>query len=389
MEKWNTENYKQYLQKVQTGNATEPAKEILEKLCADFREIYDDFITEDADAREAKRAAFERAITVYFQLGHSLVLNLTINPIEAKNNPEPVEQVVEQRPTEEPQPEVLLIIEANQPEQAAEYWDQDGMDVEMPKLVPVSQRRQHDEQEPSTSDGAKKKANDQKLRKMTDQSVIDLEWDDTPVHPNLHKQQIQEIPYEQMVFILKPILSLMSFNVVTEEIIQEVITKIQLVHENARSRCYELGNETKMVIAIVESKLDSQTRAMWNWELADSPRQPTLDMFIDFLLKRQKRISPEERAQSAMAIANAGPSRIEEPNNCVYCSGPHKLCKCPRFRNLPIRSCWDILEQTQVCINCFSRAHMTGACEQGACRLCKSKHNSLMCPHSWFNKDNK
>lgn len=375
MEKWESQRFESYLQQLQTDQLVEPMGEVLEKLLTQFHAFYDDFIVEDGDERAAKRAEYEQATSLYFTLGNALVLRLMVQRHDAgKQSTEKVDS--------SPEPK-------NQGEQSVQQENKgEAMDGNMPKLVPIGhQQPDHAGASSDQHQGA---------------AAMDVEL----------SGKEQEIPYEQMVTILKPILGLPTINTVTESLIQEVILKSQLVYENAAAKGFVLGNESKMVIAIIESKLDFQTRAMWNWELAESRQEPTIDMLVNFLLKRQRRIMPEERGAAAMhhneeqGAAALPPFRAEErraalmqyrpvedgnraepANYCAYCKGMHKMCKCKEFKRLNLRGRWDILEHLPVCINCFSRTHLTGACQEGVCRKCNIKHNSLLCPHSWNNRE--
>lgn len=350
MEKWSNERFEQYLQQLQTGELAEPMRDVLQKLQEQFHSLYDDYIIEEGEAREAKKAEFERSTTVYFQLGHALVMQLLVQDQE----PAKMDQSDEQKGGANPDEQ-----QEQQPDNK-KAGSLDWSDEEMPKLVPI-QRKNPDNAQPGPS------------------------RENAAAPP-----KEREIPYEQMVTILKPILGLPVVNVVTETLIQEIILKSQLVYENAAARGYVLGNESKMVIAIIESKMDFQSRAMWNWELAESRQEPTIDMLVGFLLKRANRLMPEERGaealqyrQEEMQGANAmqfdravGPMPMYRPeeraagamqmyrpeergaaqmqmhrqmedgerNHCAFCKRAHKMCKCIGFKSLNLRGRWDVLD---------------------------------------------
>lgn len=226
MEKWSNERFAQYLQQIQTDGLAEPARDVLQKLLEQFHSLYDDYIIEEGEAREAKKTEFERSSTVYFQLGHALVMQLLVQEQNAEKMDEDNEPKGPANPGEQ---------QDQQPDDKKAVSPDWSDEEEMPKLVLAPRKK------PA-------KATDEQPGPSREKPVA--------------QQKEREIPYEQMVTILKPILGLPVVNVVTETLIQEIILKSQLVYENAAARGYVLGNESKMVIAIIESKMDFQSRAM-------------------------------------------------------------------------------------------------------------------------------
>lgn len=235
MAKWETERFEGYLQQLQVGEMSESVREVLEKLLVQFYALYDDYIVEDGEARAAKQPEFERALAVFFQLGHALTLQLVIHgPIDGA-------ELISSRPGNQSNTGATnadgTVVDGSQSidtEQLPAENQVDALANEMPKLVPISQRRNFEasgQPEPSASTSNEQNVSEPYVKpaegawadEMRDVEAQRKSNDaNAQVSMEIDKRAAEtEIPYEQMVFILKPILALPTFDAVTEPLIQE------------------------------------------------------------------------------------------------------------------------------------------------------------------------
>lgn len=203
--------------------------------------------------------------------------------------------------------------------------------------------------------------------------------------PSGQKSAPKVMPYHVLCGIITPVLELPQCNLISDLIINEIIHKCELVLQRMYRAEDFSEREEKFLVATIESKLDSQTRMMWNWDLADSASEPGIETMIAFLRKREKRITATEK-RAAREFERKFLEEVQTTDICCpYCRGKHKMCRCEKFKNLELGDRWDVIERLRMCVNCFSRAHLTSNCREGACRKCRAMHNSLMCSQSYHN----
>lgn len=333
MAAFNFEQYESYLQLLQLGQFTLPVQETYENLIKDFHRYYEDFLVEDPQNRTVTPEQFNVASRLYFQLGHALQMNLIIG-----NAP--------------------LASEMEKSDQSA-----------------------NNSASKSQSQGEPAKLSDEQQRAMEDVRMRDQDraWE----MDQEQESPLPKVPYAKLYQNLRPILDIPIYTVVNEELIYDLNARVHMV----KARVFQSGmlwdTVEKYVIAIVESKLDIQSRMMWNWDLADLSCEPTIENLSAFLMKRTKRITPEENRQAG----NAKPypiidNEMTNETTCAYCRGPHKMCRCEAFRAIPKRERWVVVNSIYVCENCFSKNHLPKHCPEGPCKKCKVPHNSLLCGKS-------
>lgn len=64
---------------------------------------------------------------------------------------------------------------------------------------------------------------------------------------------------------------------------------------------------------------------------------------------------------------------------CQFCrAAPHKPFSCERFMNMSPQERQKEVTRLNLCLNCFSKSHLTAQCFSGLCRKCCKKHNTLL-----------
>lgn len=344
MGKWNSEKYKNCLQLLQTGEYDQPIEQLVDNLHAEFHALYEDFMVEDTENNVIPQGEFTEAAQIYFELGCALLVKNINTTTERLDNVQKASEKVEQKPANDSVHESLENLEQKS--------------VKGPVQV---------------EEGA-----------SSNQKSMDWASDDDELLV-IPKPAIKSMPYHVLSGIISPILELPQCNLISDLIINEIIHKCELVQQRIYRAEDFSEREEKIIVAVIESKLDPQTRMMWNWDLADGGREPDILTMMTFLRKREQRISPSEK-RAAREFERKFMEEIQTTDvSCPYCRGKHKLCRCDKFKALQLGERWDVVERLRVCVNCFSKAHLTVNCREGACRKCRTMHNSLMCSQSYTN----
>lgn len=212
--------------------------------------------------------------------------------------------------------------------------------------------------------------------------------------------QLSYLDYENL---MRPLFMLRPLERVDERALNEILVAISAIRERALVLHFSLDREWRWIIAFIQSRMDEISRSLWVWQM--DRKEPTLDDLLHFIIKRSNRLEPHER--SAARSAQPSTSRAAQPSTsrasstgggavpkskktktvCVDCGGDHFLHKCEVFRAHTMKQKRLVLETNRLCHNCFSSAHLTGACSQGVCKRCQAKHNSLLCPKAPKDKD--
>lgn len=79
--------------------------------------------------------------------------------------------------------------------------------------------------------------------------------------------------------------------------------------------------------------------------------------------------------------------RATADTSCPDCGGAHPMIRCPNVLGKPMRERWYRALRAGVCLNCLRVGHSSFTCRtEGACRRCKTRHNSVLCPTLAKNK---
>lgn len=195
---------------------------------------------------------------------------------------------------------------------------------------------------------------------------------------------LEQVPYQNYQQTMKPIIELEQLYSVTDEDINKIINAIQFTMTEAKKINLDPAQCTNTIIALVSAKLDELSKGIWEFQMGTE--EPTLDMLIEFLMKRIRHIRNNETA-SASKEPSPSTSKEQSPSTpkgrklCIYCgSTTHTIFKCIIFGGLKLEKKEHfILVKEKRCINCFQNTHAVNECYGGNCGRCQIKHNSLMC----------
>ena len=80
---------------------------------------------------------------------------------------------------------------------------------------------------------------------------------------------------------------------------------------------------------------------------------------------------------AATLVRQAQIDKSKPSVRCFFCSEAHPMCKCPRFRALPLGKRLPVMHYLKLCYNCYSQSHVVEKCpEKPRCLLCPAKHHT-------------
>ncbi|XP_073841380.1 uncharacterized protein [Musca autumnalis] len=142
------------------------------------------------------------------------------------------------------------------------------------------------------------------------------------------------------------------------------------------------------LIYLVTSKLDAKSQAKWEEDLP-SNKLPTWSSLASFLERRCRML---ENLESSMGVSNSKVSKkwsssgrsalvasATPSSTCAFCdSQDHYITGCPGSGNLSPSIRFKEAKKLQLCLNCLKKGHMLKKCKSSRCRICSSKHHSML-----------
>ncbi|KOB76380.1 Uncharacterized protein OBRU01_05853 [Operophtera brumata] len=146
-----------------------------------------------------------------------------------------------------------------------------------------------------------------------------------------------------------------------------------------------------IVIYIVSSKLDVESRKLWETKISSHDQLPALVEFREFLEARSRAlefldVKPKakvnvNKAKVHHAAAASADNNSNGNTSCPYCKETHKIANCKQFAKEGYKARHDFVQTKRLCFNCLGSNHSVKYCRSYPCsRLCKRKHNSLLHP---------
>lgn len=144
-----------------------------------------------------------------------------------------------------------------------------------------------------------------------------------------------------------------------------------------------------IVVYIICSKLDSESRKLWEAKISTSDELPTLRQMKEFLESRFRSLEfldtkskPKISTQKPKVLHAITSDSNAESHQCPYCKkGDHKMWSCKEFMNVDYDTRYNFVQNSGLCFNCLGRNHSANACRSSTkCRVCKRNHHSLIHP---------
>lgn len=159
-----------------------------------------------------------------------------------------------------------------------------------------------------------------------------------------------------------------------------------------------------LIIYLVSTKLDTVTSSKWEEYRNTLNDLPQLSEFIKFLRDRADILETTQANRSERSVLHSSkdsPIKNECKNSftnhkfaktfvtsgspkqtgnwsCPLCSQAHRIIDCETFKSFTVDKKLSEVAKLKLCINCLRRGHEAGTCRLGACRLCNSKHNTML-----------
>ena len=212
-----------------------------------------------------------------------------------------------------------------------------------------------------------------------------------------HAWEILEERYENLRLIvdihISGILQLKKMTQKSSKQLRSLIEECARHVQNLRFHEQELlGVSELIVIYILSSALDGETRELWEASI-EKKQLPKYQETMDFL---KKRCDILERCESAATVASAVESAVPTAPQlsiptkiasaattsndvvCELCGGSHPNFKCGLFRGMSVAERWAKIRDERMCFNCLRKGHRVESCPSERTCKCGKKHNSLL-----------
>lgn len=173
--------------------------------------------------------------------------------------------------------------------------------------------------------------------------------------------------------------------------LQNIVDTVSAIFGSLQS----LGSHTEIVnaliIHLVLSKVDNETKAKWNEQLDYSVlpswedcsnilirRSQSLEVNEDKVNRREKLPNRKNKKQhSERSVFSCSQSNNEKV--CMYCKAPkHNIQDCGNFALLSVADRFDFAKKNSCCLNCLKVGHMVVKCKLPRCRVCNKPHHFLL-----------
>lgn len=145
-----------------------------------------------------------------------------------------------------------------------------------------------------------------------------------------------------------------------------------------------------LLVHLLNAKLDAVTSREWQASLQDS-ELPTLKQFTEFLARRSQILEASSIVRKDSTALGRPATRSQAGakhqalhatatrGRCTFCAGDHFIHTCNDFLALSISQRIAEMRKRKICLNCLRTAgHRASKCLSGTCKICSSKHNTLL-----------
>lgn len=159
-----------------------------------------------------------------------------------------------------------------------------------------------------------------------------------------------------------------------------------------------------IIIYMVSSKLDTFTSRKWEEHKNNLSDLPSLSEFTTFLRNRADILEtsfmnrfdkpdnkpshhnnhkPEHKVTKSFVVSH---DDRKVPLSCPSCQQGHRIVNCIKFKNMNAEDKMSEVLKLNLCSNCLRRGHEAPQCRLGCCRICRQKHNTMLCARSLQNE---
>ncbi|KAH0817148.1 hypothetical protein GEV33_005643 [Tenebrio molitor] len=168
--------------------------------------------------------------------------------------------------------------------------------------------------------------------------------------------------------------------------LRDLTDKLNAHLESLKSQNLEVEKWDAMIIYLIASKFDTQTKGEWETKLT-SNELPSLQDMKSFLIQKCQTLESIEFATSStpQCVHPTKPKPTEAPKRfntasslCIKCKESHFLHQCPEFLQLNPNARYDDVRNFKLCVNCLKRGHDAKACQSRACKTCGKRHHTTL-----------
>jgi hypothetical protein len=162
----------------------------------------------------------------------------------------------------------------------------------------------------------------------------------------------------------------------------------------------ELGQLDQFIVYLISQKLDKESKKHWEEYLKASTELPDFKKLNTFLETRFNILDGINNSSSYTKSSSPSPHKGNHQNNrnhapkakhektfhttatkiikCTICTQGHKPFECNQLKRLPVAERRTIIEEKQLCTNCFYD-HSINDCKcRFVCSVCGQKHHTML-----------
>lgn len=132
-----------------------------------------------------------------------------------------------------------------------------------------------------------------------------------------------------------------------------------------------------LIIYMITTKLDTTTSREWEQKKAGNDL-PTLNDLKQFLKNRADLLETLELNSNEKPKVQRSRSHVATTTKCPICNHEHFIYRCDELKKMSVENRIDRVKRLKLCINCLRGGHFAKDCQSGTCRMCSSKHNTLL-----------
>ncbi|XP_025829367.1 uncharacterized protein LOC112904173 [Agrilus planipennis] len=171
------------------------------------------------------------------------------------------------------------------------------------------------------------------------------------------------------------------------------------MHVNAlKSLKVPVEHWNEILVYILSTKLDKNTRRSWDRSLEDSSL-PTFEELLQFLNKFSREDDLSNEPVQSRSKCNEIREKIgtkhkhayvgtQSGKSCSVCKGDHNIYQCNKFKGLSVIERSEAVKRANLCYNCLRTGHVVNRCLSRGCQICNRRHNTLLHQQSSSDKLN-